>query len=95
MSDESIPPELEKDEQTPPAGKWPRVGAVLLGLSLVLWLPLPIIPFLSITTGAKASAAGGLVVVAEIIFWLGAVLAGPEAARRTRSWIRERFGKTN
>ena len=68
-----------------------RVGVVLLGLSVLLWAPLPVLPFLSLTTGAKAAAAGGLLIAAEIAFWAGAAMAGPEAARRTRSWFRDRF----
>ncbi len=70
-----------------------RAGVILLGLSLALWVPLPMIPFLSLSTGVKATLGGGLVVAAEIAFWLGAVLAGPEAARRTRSWIRKALPK--
>jgi len=70
-----------------------RAGVILLGLSLALWVPLPMILFLSLSTGVKATLGGGLVVAAEIAFWLGAVLAGPEAARRTRSWIRKALPK--
>ncbi len=70
-----------------------RAGVVLLGLSLLLWLPLPILPFLSMSTAAKATWAGGLVVGAEVAFWLGALLAGPEAAKRTRSWIRNALAR--
>ena len=65
-----------------------RAGVVLLGLSIALWLPLPVVPFLSLSGATKAGLAGGLVLGAEIAFWLGALLAGPEAARRVRSWVR-------
>ncbi|MBW2290454.1 MAG: transporter suffix domain-containing protein [Deltaproteobacteria bacterium] len=61
---------------------------LLLGLSVLLWAPIPVIPFLSISSASKAAVGGGLVVSAEIAFWLGAVLAGPEAANRMRSWFR-------
>ena len=70
---------------------WTRVGVVLLALSLLLWVPLPVVPFLPLSPGAKAAVAAGLVVGAEIAFWAGAAMAGPEAARRTRSWIRNTF----
>ena len=59
-----------------------------MGLSLALWVALPIVPFLPIHVGVKAIVAGSQVVVAEVAFWLGAALAGPEAARRMRSWWR-------
>ncbi len=71
-------------------GAWTRAGGVLLVGSALLWAPLPIVPFLPLSPGAKAAVAGGLVVVAEIAFWAGAALAGPEAARRMRSWFRMR-----
>ena len=64
------------------------IGVVLMGLSLALWVALPIVPFLPFQVGVKATVAGSQVVVAEVAFWLGAALAGPEAARRMRSWWR-------
>ena len=67
-----------------------RLGLVLVGLSVALWLPLPVIPFLGLDLGAKAAWAGGLVVGAEACFWAGALLAGPEAARRVRHFWRRR-----
>jgi hypothetical protein len=71
-------------------GMWAKTGVGLLGLSLALWLPLPVVPFLPLSGGAKAALAAGLIAAAEIAFWLGAILAGPEVARRTRSWLRIR-----
>ncbi len=65
----------------------------MLGLSLALWVPLPVVPFLPLSSGAKAALGGGLIAGAEIAFWVGAVLAGPEAARWTRSWLRLRRKK--
>ena len=65
----------------------------MLGLSLALWVPVPAVPFLPLSSGAKAALVGGLIVGAEIAFWLGAILAGPEATRRMRSWLRIRRKK--
>ena len=65
-----------------------KVGVVLMGLSVALWVALPVIPFLPIHVGMKATVAGSQIVVAEVAFWLGAALAGPEATRRMRSWWR-------
>ena len=72
---------------------WAKTGVGLLGLSLALWVPLPVVPFLPLSGGAKAALAAGLIAAAEIAFWLGAILAGPEVARRTRSWLRIRRKK--
>ena len=84
--------ELEKasDANTRPV-TWTRAGVVLLVVSALLWVPLPFVPFLPLSTGAKAAVGSGLVVAAEIAFWAGAALAGPEAVRRMRSWIRTAF----
>ena len=66
-----------------------RVGVIFMGASLPLWVALPIVPFLPLENGEKVAVAGGLVIVAEAVFWLGAVLAGSEAARRIRGrWLR-------
>ena len=56
--------------------------------SLALWVALPVLPFLPLSVAAKATGAGALIIVAEVAFWGGAVLAGPDAARRMRSWWR-------
>jgi len=64
-----------------------RVGLVLMVSSLPLWLVLPVLPFLPLTLEMKAAVAGGVVVVAEVMFWAGAVLAGPTVVRRLRSWL--------
>ena len=65
----------------------------MLGLSLALWVPVPAVPFLPVSSGAKAALAGGLIAGAEIAFLVGAILAGPEATRRMRSWLRIRRKK--
>ena len=79
--------------EDPRESGWPKAGVGLLGLSLALWVPVPAVPFLPLSSGAKAALGGGLIAGAEIAFWVGAILAGPEAARRTRSWLRIRRKK--
>ena len=63
-----------------------RIGVVLMVGSLPLWLVLPIPPFVGISTAAKAMAATAVVVIAELMFWGGTVLAGPAAVRRLKGW---------
>ncbi len=65
-----------------------RLGWALLVASVLCWVPLPILPFVPIETESQITYAGVLVVSAEVAFWSGAALAGPEAARRMRSWWR-------
>ena len=69
-----------------------RIRVVLMVGSLPLWLVLPILPFVGISTAAKAMAATAVVVIAELMFWGGAVLAGPAAVRRLKGWWRRSSG---
>ena len=64
------------------------VGVILMSASLILWILLLGVPFLPLTVAARGTVATAVIVVAEVIFWGGAALAGPEAARRMRSWWR-------
>jgi len=61
--------------------------------SLPLWLVLPILPFIGISIAAKAMVATIVVVVAELMFWGGAALAGPAAVRRVKGWWRSQPSK--
>ena len=86
---EPLKPEKEGGTQRPRRRNLAAtVGIALMGLSLALWVSLPAVPFLPLSVGGRATFAATLVVVAEVAFWLGAAMAGPEAARRMRSWWR-------
>lgn len=65
-----------------------RVGVTLMVTSLPLWLVLPVLPFLGISIAAKATVTTVVVIVAELMFWGGAALAGPGAVRRLKNWWR-------
>jgi len=65
-----------------------RVGVLLMVTSLPLWLLLPVLPFLGISIAAKVIATTGVIVVAELMFWGGAALAGPGAVQRLKGWWR-------
>ena len=73
------------------SGGWPRVGAVLIGLSVALWVLLPGVALLPISVKARAAVGGAILVGAELAFWGGAVLAGPRAVKQLRGWFRERL----
>ena len=65
-----------------------RIGLLLIVASLPLWLVLPVLPFLERSIAAKATATTVVVVVAELMFWGGAALAGPGAVQRLKGWWR-------
>ena len=48
-----------------------------MGLSLFLWVCLLGVPFLPLSVAARGTVATALIVIAEVAFWLGAVMAGP------------------
>jgi hypothetical protein len=82
------PEAKERVDRHQPTGWTAKLGFSLLVLSVVLWLPLPVLPFLRIEMSSSLAIGGAFVLIAEIAFWVGAALAGPEAARRMRSWWR-------
>lgn len=54
------------------------LGYCLITVSCVAWIALPAIPFLSLSTAAKVSWAGGLFIFAEVTWWLAMPLLGKE-----------------
>ena len=75
-------------DEPSPRHRWAFVGAILMGSSLFLWVALLGVPFVPLSVSGRGVLATGIIVVAEVAFWGGAALAGPEAARRMRSWWR-------
>jgi len=59
-----------------------------MGSSLFLWVALLGVPFVPLSVSGRGVLATAIIVVAEVAFWGGAALAGPEAVRRMRSWWR-------
>lgn len=58
------------------------LGVILIITSCLMWAALFAVPFLHVSTLAKAGVVTFLLVVAEIIFWAGCLLAGAEWAKR-------------
>ncbi len=71
-----------------PTSAWARLGVILMVSSLPIWPLLLAVPFVPLGIAVRGAVATGMVVLAEIMFWGGAALAGPEAARRVKSWRR-------
>ena len=52
--------------------------------SVISWLLLLVLPFLPLSLTERAIRAAGLLVIAEVMFWVGVVLAGHEVVGRVR-----------
>jgi hypothetical protein len=61
-----------------------KLGLFLAIGSVIPWLLLLVLPFLPLSLAERAMLAAGLLVMAEVMFWMGAVLAGQEVVRRFR-----------
>ncbi|MFJ7829299.1 transporter suffix domain-containing protein [Peribacillus sp. NPDC097284] len=67
--------------------KYYKIGMVLLMLSLLTWLIPVVAPFTPFSTNTKAMIIGGAIIIAEIMFWVGAILVGKEVAARYKSYL--------
>ena len=61
-----------------------KLGILLAIASVVPWLLLLVLPFLPFSLAERAILAAGLLVLAEVMFWVGAALAGHEVIKRFR-----------
>ena len=67
-----------------------KIGAVLVAISCLLWLGVPLLPFLPLSTRAMAWGGAAIVAGAEGAFWLGVLVAGRDVMRRYRSVLNPR-----
>ena len=68
-----------------------KVGILMILLSFVPWALLPVAAWLAPGAGAKAAWSGGLILVGELLFWPGLLLAGKESWAITQASAKE-FG---
>lgn len=54
------------------------LGIVLIALACVLWALIFVIPFLKLSTVHKGVIITAIVIIAEVIFWVGSFMAGAE-----------------
>jgi len=54
------------------------IGYIILGISIVLWLAIPVVPFLGFSVGKAAGITTGLIIAGEITFYLSIFLIGKE-----------------
>lgn len=64
------------------------LGLVLVVGSFLPWVAIPlIVPLLSLSLAQKAILVPVLLVVAEILWWLGVLLLGKEVVQRYRRYL--------
>ncbi|WP_026694650.1 transporter suffix domain-containing protein [Peribacillus kribbensis] len=63
------------------------IGLVLMAVSTLIWCFPFIVPFLDLSGRGKAGLSAVLIVTAEILFWIGVLLAGKEAAKSYKRWV--------
>ena len=83
---------------TPRSRKGWRTWVLVFGVIVVptlFYLAIPAVPFLPLTVGQKVWASAGLVVVAETVSLISALVLGREAVRRYRRYLDPRrwFGE--
>ena len=62
-----------------------KIGLLLIISSVTIWVLSPIlIPFLPLTNGVKAISITVSLITGEVIFWIGALMVGKEAASKIR-----------
>lgn len=62
-----------------------KIGMILIIASFVVWVTPLGIPFLPISGKMKAIGITSALVLAEVLFWIGALMVGKEAARKIRT----------
>lgn len=59
-----------------------KAGLVLIALAVLCWVFMLIIPFLAFSTKIKAALVTFALIVGEVFFWIGAVLAGKDTVKK-------------
>ncbi len=89
------PEEEPKKDLAVPASRrfgWRQaLGAALFAVSAALFVAVPVVLFLPLTTSWKVGAVAVLLVAEEVIFWVAALLLGREAVRRYRRFFNPRY----
>lgn len=64
-----------------------RLGLVIMIVSVLLFLSLPVIPFLAIESKTKISISTVVFIIAEITFYSGGFLVGKELFSKYKSYM--------
>jgi len=71
------------------------IGYIIFGISMLVWLLIPAVPFLGFSVGKAAAITTGLIVAGEITFYLSIFLIGKEFLVKIKNKFRRRKAKTN
>jgi ABC-type Na+ efflux pump permease subunit len=62
-------------------------GWGLVIISFIPWLSVAALPWLPLTNSQRLLASAVLIVMAEVLFWLGALIVGKQAINRYRQHL--------
>lgn len=69
------------------------IGYIILGISIVIWLLIPVVPFLGFSVGKAAGITTGLIIAGEITFYLSIFMIGKEFLVKIKNWFKRRKEK--
>lgn len=64
-----------------------KLGFGLIIVSFVPWVAIVFVPFLTLNLAQKTALGSILAIIAEVIFWLGILIVGKEAATKYRQYL--------
>ncbi len=85
---EPIGPE-DRPKEVGSTTRWRRwvLVVVLLVVPSALYAAVPVVAFLPLTTVQKIGVSSGLVIAAEVVFWVAALFIGGAVISRYRSYF--------
>jgi hypothetical protein len=66
------------------------IGYIIFGISMLVWLMIPVIPFLGFSVGKAAGITTGLIIAGEITFYLSIFLIGKEFLVKIKNKFRRK-----
>lgn len=72
-----------------------KIGIGLLITSTLFWIIAVIVPFTTFSTSVKAALIGVILVLAEISFWVAALLVGKEFVKKYKSYLNPKNWRKN
>jgi hypothetical protein len=66
------------------------IGYIILGISILIWLAIPIVPFFGFSVGKIAGITTGLIIAGEITFYLSIFLIGKEFLVKIKNKFRRK-----
>jgi len=66
------------------------IGYIIFGISMLVWLMIPVIPFLGFSVGKAAGITTGLIITGEITFYLSIFLIGKEFLVKIKNKFRRK-----